>query len=238
MTTRIQTDIRRLGLFSILLLIAAATLPTVPVQAESWELAAGEPGCRRVALIFNVGMDYEPHPDVTDGLAAGGIPATIFPMGWWAETYPGLLQTMANQGFVIGNHGDQAIPLTTRADAEIAQDVRDADQAIGSALGYPPAPYFTPYAADRDDRVRAVVAAEGYTPVGWGVSSGDWTADASPMSVYTSVMDGVYDGAIVEFHLDGPNTVGSTAIALPWIVADLTTAGYSFVTVPDLLAAC
>ncbi len=232
------THRRWVGLLATLLLPTGVTIPAAEAQAGSWELFAGEPGCGRVAMIFNVGMDDEPHPEVTDGLAASGIPATIFPMGWWARTYPGLLQTMANQGFAIGNHGDQGIPLTTRADWEAAQDIRDADWAIESALGYPPVPYFTPFAADRDYRLRAIVAAESYTAVGWGVSAGDWTADASPMSVYTRVMADVYDGAIVEFHLDGPNTTGSTAIALPWIISDLAAMGYTFVTVPDLLASC
>ena len=207
-------------------------------DAGAWEFDAGQPGCKRVALIFNVGMDYEPRMTVLDGLAARGVPATVFPMGWFAWTYPDLIRQMANEGFVVGSHGDQPIPLTTRADWEIAQDIRDAGTAIESALGQPPAWYFTAYAADRDDRVRAIVAAEGYVPVGWTVSADDWVPDATPMSVYHHVVDNIYDGAIVEFHLDAPNTAGSTEISLPWIVTDLAALGYTFVTVPDMTLPC
>ena len=224
--------------WAVVALLATAPATGVQAQEGTWELTAGEPGCQRVALIFNIGMDYEPRMGVLDGLVAAGVPATVFPMGWWAWTYPDLVRRMADQGFVVGSHGDQAIPLTLRSDWEVAQDVRDAHWAIESVLGYAPAPYSTRYAADRADRVRAIVAGEGYVPVGWEVSAADWTAEASPMSVYANVMDNVYDGAIVELHLDAPNTAGSTEVALPWIVADLSALGYTFVTVPELSYAC
>lgn len=211
-----------------------------PARAQDggWEFVSGTPGCGRVALIFNIGMGYEARMGTLDSLAAAGVPATVFPMGEWSRDNPGLVWSMANQGFVVGSHGDQGIPLTQRADWEIAQDVRDAHWSIAAAIGGPPAPYFTPFAADRDDRVRSIVAAEGYLPVGWNVSSADWTWDASADSVYDNVMSNVYDGAIVEFHLDAPNTAGSTEIALPWIVNDLRTRGYSFVTVPQMTQPC
>ncbi len=223
-----------------LVLGSAVTGGAVRVRAQegAWEFAVGAPGCGRVALIFNIGMGYEARMGTLDFLVTAGVPATVFPMGEWAQNNPGLVASMANQGFVVGSHGDQGIPLTWRSDWEIAQDVRDAHWSIESALGFPPAPYFTPFAADRDDRVRSIVAAEGYVPVGWDVSSADWTWDASPTSVYDNVMGNVYDGAIVEFHLDAPNTVGSTEVALPWIVNDLWARGYSFVTVPELAVGC
>lgn len=220
-------------------LLAGAAAPATTRAHEVYgEFVAGAPGCQRVALIFNIGMGNEPRMGVLDNLVAAGVPATVFPMGAWTWQNPDLVWRMASQGFAVGSHGDQAIPLTQRADWEIAQDVRDSFWAIQSAIGYAPAPYFTPYAADRDARVRAIVAAEGYVPVGWEVSSADWMAEASADSVYGNVMSGVYDGAIVEFHLDAPNTAGSTEIALPWIVADLAAQGYTFVTVPEMASPC
>src|SRR5215207_4346309 len=49
-------------------------------------LEQGTPGCKRVAFIFNIGIG-EPlqiHPLLW--LKAEGVPATLFPMGWWALT--------------------------------------------------------------------------------------------------------------------------------------------------------
>ncbi|MDP9365917.1 MAG: polysaccharide deacetylase family protein, partial [Chloroflexota bacterium] len=97
---------------------------------------------------------------------------------------------------------------------------------------------FTPYAAAIDDRVRAVVAAEGYLPVGWTVRSEDWNPEITADAVYQNVVGNVHDGAIVELHLDASTSVFSTAVALPWIVRDLRAAGYTFVTVPEMSAPC
>jgi hypothetical protein len=51
-------------------------------------------------------------------------------------------------------------------------------------------------------------------------------------------MPNVYDGAIVELHLDGPASATSTGVALPWIVDELRDAGYTFVTIPELARPC
>ena len=201
-------------------------------------LIAGEPGCQRVALIFNVGVGNEPATGIMDTLAAEQGPATMFVMGWWAAEHPAILERMAAEGYIIGSHGDQANELTGLADDAIATDVLDAAAAIEHAIGIQPAPYFTPYAAATDERVRAVVAAMGYLNVGWEVTAADYGADATADGVYARVIDNMYDGAIVELHLDGPASAESTGTALPWMIRDLRAQGYQFVTIPEMAGPC
>ena len=199
---------------------------------------AGEPGCQRVALIFNVGVGYEPAAGILDTLAAEGVPATMFVMGWWAAEHPAILTRMANEGYPIGSHGDQSYELTGLSDSEVAADVANAAAAIEHAIGQPPAPYFTPYAAATDERVRAIVDAAGYLNVGWEVSAVDYGADATADGVYDRVMGAMYDGAIVELHLDGPASAESTGAALPLMIRDLRAQGYQFVTIPEMAWPC
>ncbi len=52
------------------------------------------------------------------------------------------------------------------------------------------------------------------------------------------MVNGAYDGAIVEFHIDGPATSVSTGRALPRIIQTLRTRGYTFVTIPQLATPC
>jgi len=202
------------------------------------QLLAGLPGCDRVALIFNIGSGYEPATAILDTLEAERVPATMFVMGWWAEQNAPLLRRMVDDGFPIGSHGHLPPELTLRSDEEIAADLRAAEEAIERAAGQPPGPWFTPYAAAIDDRVRAVVAAAGYLPVGWTVRSEDWNPEITADAVYQNVVSDVHDGAIVELHLDASTSVYSTAVALPWIVRDLRAAGYTFVTVPEMALPC
>jgi peptidoglycan/xylan/chitin deacetylase (PgdA/CDA1 family) len=201
-------------------------------------LASGEPGCRQVAFIFNIGVGFEPASGILDTLAAEEVPATMFAMGWWASEHPALLTRMAEERYVIGSHGNWPQELTELADDEVAADLQRAVEAIEHATGQPPAPYFTPYAAAIDDRVRAIVAASGVLPVAWEVPAADYGPDATADAVYDRVMGEIYDGAIVELHLDGPASAESTGRALPLMIRDLRAQGFRFVTIPDLIEPC
>ncbi len=201
-------------------------------------LRQGEEGCQRVALIFNVGIGEEPATGILDLLRDEHVPATMFVMGWWADEHPAILQRMVDEGYPIGSHGYAPIELTERPDDAVAHDIEQAATAIEHATGQPPLRLFTPYAAAIDERVRAVVAATGYLPVGWTVPAADYGADATEVSVYDRVMDGIDDGAIVELHLDGPASAESTGRALPGIVAELRAQGYRLVTVPEMAQPC
>ena len=198
----------------------------------------GDPSCDRVALIFNIGIGYTPSASIVQTLLDYNVAATMFPMGWWALEQPGFLRVLADAGFVIGTHGHGPVSLPALADAAIDHDVRTSVEAIEWALGQPIAPYFTPYAADSDERVRRIVSDLGLLPVGWHVAAADYGLDATEQSVYANVMSNVYPGAIIELHLDGPATEQSTALALPRIIEDLWALGYELVTIPELVNPC
>lgn len=219
----------------------AGVAPAVFVATDSEDppvLVAGSPGCDRVALIFNIGVGADPATGILDTLTREDVPATMFVMGWWAERDPPVLTRLVKEGYLIGSHGYAANELPSLTDEEVLADLKDADAAIKAATGRPPAPYFTPYAAAMDARVRHLVADRGYLPVAWEVPAADYGADATEDSVYARVMDNIYDGAIVELHLDGPASAESTGRALPRIIHDLRADGYQFVTIPDLLRPC
>ncbi len=201
-------------------------------------LEKGTPGCKRVALIFNIGIGepLQTHPLLW--LKAEGVPATLFPMGWWALAFPDDMRTIAMLGFPIGTHGDVRLNLTGFSDDEVVIDLRDSATHIRQVIGKDPVPYFTAYAADMDERVRSLVAREGYLPVAWDVPADDWGAGISAEYVFDRVVPNVEDGSIVEFHLDGPSSEQATAVAIPWIVEALRERGYQFVTIQDMAQPC
>jgi peptidoglycan/xylan/chitin deacetylase (PgdA/CDA1 family) len=201
-------------------------------------LVEGQAGCNRIALIFNIGIGERPILEILDSLARESVPATVFAMGWWVTEHPDDLRRIAAAGFPIGSHGDHRLELTGLSDVEVLAEVTGSAAAIEAVLGVPPAPWFTPYANEVDDRIRRLVGGLGYMPVGWRVPAADFGPNATAESVYGRVMPNVYDGAIVELHLDGPASETSTAVALPWIVQELRAAGYTFVTVPELATPC
>lgn len=188
--------------------------------------------------MFNVGSGYEPALGVLDTLGASGVSATMCVMGWLAEQNPWLVQQIAGGGHAVGSHGYLPPELTVRSDDDIAADLLAASGALSWALGYHPGPWFTPFASASDDRVRSIASSLGLVTVGWSVGSGDWDPGASADSIYSSVVGGAHDGAIIELHLDAQRSIDGTAVALPWIIDDLSAQGYTFVSIPTIANGC
>lgn len=198
----------------------------------------GTPACKQLALVFNIGIGYEPSGSILQTLRSTDTAASMFPMGWWALTFPEYLLQIDAMGFDIGTHGDQPIFLTEEDDASVRNDIQTSVTVIETVIGRDIDPYFTPYAADTDEDVRTIAADLGLLSVGWNVAANDYGPDATEDAVYQRVMSSAYPGAVVEMHLDGPATETSTALALPRIIADLEAQGYTFVPVSGLVIPC
>jgi peptidoglycan/xylan/chitin deacetylase (PgdA/CDA1 family) len=218
---------------SVLTGVARAQQPGVLVSEE--EVLHGDPNVATLALVFNVGAGFEPATAILDTLAEHHQHATFFVMGWWAERHPDQLRQIADGGHEIASHGHAIFDLTQATDAQVRADLEAADAAISAVTGRTTRPLWSPSAGYRNARVRAIAASLGYRPILWTVDSGDWTTEATPESVYSHVLTGASNGAIVVLHFDSPTTQDSTAQVLPTMIDDLHTAGYRLVTITELL---
>jgi peptidoglycan/xylan/chitin deacetylase (PgdA/CDA1 family) len=147
------------------------------------------------------------------------------------------LSQIAAGGHEIASHGYSIFDLTQVSDARVRADLLHADDAISAVTGRSTRPLWSPSAGYRDARVRAVAADLGYRPILWTVDSGDWTLDATPESVYSRIINGASNGAIIVLHYDSPTSQDSTAQVLPTAIDMLQGAGYRLVTITELLTA-
>jgi peptidoglycan/xylan/chitin deacetylase (PgdA/CDA1 family) len=222
-----------LGLSLVASGVANADPPVVPVSED--EVLQGDPNVANLALVFNVGAGAEPATGILDTLAERKQHATFFVMGWWAERHPDLLRQIADGGHEIASHGHSIFDLTQATDAQVRADLESADLSISAVTGRTTRPLWSPSAGYRNARVRAIAASLGYRPILWTVDSADWTLEATPESVYSHVVNGASNGAIVVLHFDSPTTRDSTAEVLPFVIDNLRGAGYRLVTITELL---
>jgi peptidoglycan/xylan/chitin deacetylase (PgdA/CDA1 family) len=229
-------------LASVWLLVAALApaVPTaarqsnqVPVSAD--EVQHGDTSRPRIALVFNVGAGYTPATAILDTLSAYQQQSTFFIMGWWAARHPDELRQIADAGQEIGSHGDHVFDLTQVSDDDVRSDLQAADLAISSVTGRSTRPLWSPSAGYRDARVRGIAADLGYRPIMWTVDSGDWQTDATAESVYSHVVNGASNGAIIVLHFDSPTSTQTTAQILPAAIEALRGSGYTLVTVTQLV---
>jgi peptidoglycan-N-acetylglucosamine deacetylase len=208
-------------------------------QSESALLRQGVEGCNRVSIIFNTGIGSQPSEAILATLVETRIPVSIFATGWWAEAHSDYLQRLdRDTRAMIGSHGDTPTFLTDVPDTQVVTEVHDSARRIEQVLGYPAGRYYTAYASDTEPRVQALIAGEGYLPVGWTISAADYHTAATAAKIHERVLREVTDGAIIEFHLDGPATEESTAAALPGIITELQSRGYALVTIPEIVMPC
>jgi peptidoglycan/xylan/chitin deacetylase (PgdA/CDA1 family) len=214
-------------------LLLAQPTPSVPVSDQ--EVVHGDLTQPNLALVFNVGAGFDAAPAILETLAEHDQRVTFFVMGWWAERNPDLLRQIADGGHEIASHGHAIFDLTLAGDAEVRADLERADTAIAAVTGRTTRPLWSPSAGYRDARVRSIAAELGYRPILWTVDSGDWTREATPESVFSHVINGASNGAIVVLHFDSPNTLTSTALVLPAAIDALRANGYRLVTITELL---
>jgi peptidoglycan/xylan/chitin deacetylase (PgdA/CDA1 family) len=214
---------------------ARADQPSVPVSDAA--VVRGDPSLANLALVFNVGAGFEPATAILDALAERQLHATFFVMGWWADRHPDWLRQIADAGHEIASHGHSIFDLTQASDAEVRADLESADASISAVTGRTTRPLWSPSAGYHNARVRAIAASLGYRPILWTVDAADWTPDATPESVYSHIVNGASNGAIIVLHFDSPTTRESTAQVLPAAIETLQGAGYRLVTVTELLTA-
>jgi peptidoglycan/xylan/chitin deacetylase (PgdA/CDA1 family) len=231
--------IRLLPLLLALVLLrpngAAADQPSVAVSEDV--VVRGDPSLANLALVFNVGAGFEPGTAILDTLAERQLHATFFVMGWWADRHPDWLRQIADGGHEIASHGHTIFDLTQATDAQVRADLESADASISTVTGHTTRPLWSPSAGYQNARVRAVAASLGYRPILWTVDSADWTQEATPESVYSHIVNGAGNGAIIVLHFDSPTTRETTAQVLPAAIDTLQSAGYRLVTITELLTA-
>lgn len=134
----------------------------------------------------------------------------------------------------VGNHTFRHPDLTTLTSSAIRAEIRTAAARIKAVTGRDPHPWFRfPFGAV-DARAISVVNEECYVPFRWTVDTLGWKGTSggqSRASVVARVTRAARPGEIVLMHVGAHPTDHSTldADALPQVIAELRSRGYSFV---------
>jgi peptidoglycan/xylan/chitin deacetylase (PgdA/CDA1 family) len=193
-----------------------------------------------VALTFDAGANDAGLASILSTLAAEHVPATFFLTGAWAKAHPADVAKIAAGGHRVGNHSMTHPDMTTLTDAQIAAELSAAQAAI-RADGVDPRPFFRFPSGARNARTIAAVNASGYAAIRWTVDSLGWQGTVGGTrgapSVIQRVMNAIQPGEIVLMHVGSNPDDGSTldAAALPGIIDQMRTEGFTFVTLDALI---
>jgi polysaccharide deacetylase family sporulation protein PdaB len=201
-------------------LVQADTLPIYSVQREE----------KVVALTFDASWGATYTQKLLDTLDAYDARATFFLVGFWVDEHPELTAEIVERGHAVGNHSENHLNMSELTEAEVASELLACQDKIDALVGRPDTLIFRPPYGDYDDDMLRVCAEEGFYAIQWDVDSWDWK-DITAAEIEERVLSRVGPGSIVLMHNEGQHTWE----ALPAILEELKTQGYSFVTVPELI---
>ncbi len=203
-------------LLATVTLVTVFKLPSIKANAQDEKL---------VAITFDDGPGLYTS-DLIDRLNERDVKATFFIVGSNAEYYPDVIKKAAESGHQIGNHSYDHSLLTKLSADEIQNEIDSTNKLLKQADGNDTHYLRPPYGEYNSD----VASAANSPMVYWSVDTEDWkTLDSQ--AVYDSIMNNVYDGAIILCHDIYDTSCDGAIMAIDALKAD----GWTFVTVEELL---
>ena len=188
-------------------------------------------GPKLIALTFDDGPYPVDTPALLAALRDANVRATFFLIGRDAEQYPGLARAISADGNEVANHTETHPNLDQLDDAAVAKQLADAAAQLRGDVADPAirTMFRPPHGRFRAATLAAAQRA-GYDTILWTDDPGDWR-DVGTATVVAHVDRFATSPEILLLHSGRPATVA----AVPAIVARFRAAGYTFVTVGEML---
>lgn len=213
---------------------AAAATPSGPATLVD----RGDTSRRLIALTFDAGAGAGYTDAILSTLARENVKATFGLTGAWCDANPDLARHITAGGHAVINHtydhaswtglSPQTKPLTFD---QRRDEIERGERAIEGATGAAAKPFFRSPYGDQDAGVQRDLGALGYRyNILWSFDSGGWRG-ALAGDIISRGVKAAEPGAIYVFHV----AELQDALALESLIDQLRAAGYSFVTIPQLL---
>ncbi|MFJ6865028.1 polysaccharide deacetylase family protein [Streptomyces termitum] len=183
-----------------------------------------------IALTFDAGPGKDT-PRLLDILKEKRVPATFFLLGHkHVDRYPDVVRRIADEGHEVANHTWSHRILTDLDEATVREELSRTQDAIAKITGRKPV-LMRPPQGRTDDTVEKVSEELGLAQVLWSVTAKDYSTTDSDL-IRQRVLDQADRDGIILLH----DIYDGTVPAVPGIIDELGKRGYTFVTVPELLA--
>lgn len=170
-----------------------------------------------------------------DVLESKHVVATFFEVGEYIPTYGdggAIERRMLRDGDMIGDHTWSHADVSGDGAGGASQISRAADEIRSVTHGFTPCLFRAPGGAVSSALI-SEARSMGFTTIQWSVDPRDWATPGTD-SIYNTVVRNAHSGSIVLQH-DGGGPRSETLAALPREIDTLRRAGYTFVTVTQLL---
>ncbi|MEV7872175.1 polysaccharide deacetylase family protein [Streptomyces sp. NPDC088124] len=196
-------------------------------------LAPGAVDCakaRCIALTFDAGPSAHT-PQLLDILKKEKVHATFFLLGRnHVVKYPDLVRRIADEGHEVASHTWSHKILTELDEDGVREELTRTQEAVEKITGHRPT-LMRPPQGRTDDQVSEVSRELGLAQIMWSATAKDYATTDSAL-IEKRILDQADRDGIILLH----DIYDGTVPAVPGIIGKLKERGYTFVTVPELLA--
>lgn len=197
-----------------------------PVSADALEMMGNNTEEKKIALTFDDG----PHPSYTeellDGLKERNVQVTFFVTGEHAALHKDLIARMQKEGHLIGNHTYSHIQLQRDNLAAFREELVHTNEVLSEIIGEEVLYVRPPYGIWD----KSLETELNMIPVLWTIDPLDWCSK-NEECVVKRVVTKARENGIILMH-DYYDTSVKAALS---VVDELTSRGYTFVTVDKVL---
>lgn len=184
---------------------------------------------KKVAISFDAAWGADKTSDIIKICQDNGIKATFFLVGFWVEAYPEKVKEIHDAGFDIGTHSNTHPQMSKLTAAQMASELTTSSELISKITGEK-VRFFRPPYGDYNNLLLTTATNLGLQTIQWDVDSLDWKG-LSANQILTRITTGVKNGSIILCHNNSDHIVE----ALPLIISNLKSAGYTFVKMSELV---
>ncbi|WP_369148699.1 polysaccharide deacetylase family protein [Streptomyces sp. R44] len=183
-----------------------------------------------IALTFDAGPGKDT-PHLLDVLKEKQVPATFFLLGSnHVDRYPEVVKRIADEGHEVANHTWSHRILTDLDESEVREELSKTQDAIEKITGRKPT-LMRPPQGRTDGTVSDVSRELGLAQVLWSITAKDYSTTDTAL-IRQRVLEAAHRDGIILLH----DIYDGTVPAVPSIIDELKRRGFTFVTVPELLA--
>ena len=182
-----------------------------------------------ISITFDCAWGTEHTDGILSALSEYGVKATFFMVEFWTEKYADYVSRIHSEGHSIGTHSKTHSYMSKLSALEIRSELLSSAAAITQITGEKVELFRAPY-GDYDNELIDTAEEEGFYTIQWDVDSLDWK-DLSAGEISMRVINRVKSGSIILMHNNGLHT----AEAVPVILKELISRGYTFVPVEQLI---
>lgn len=221
----------------VLVIIIAASIGVTAISAGAYTARKNkklpvysvETSEKSVALTFDAAWGADKTEGIVNILNENQARGTFFLVGFWIEKYSDKVTFLHENNIEIGNHSNNHLHMSGLSETQLGKEINTVNDRIKSIIGVSPRFFRAPF-GEYNDLLVNFNESIGMQTIQWDVDSLDWKG-LSASEIQSRVLNKVKNGSIVLFH----NNSDYILEALPGILTELKTKGYTMVTLSELV---